>query len=191
MTLVVDRTGADNENHSDTADGGSPGYNETTIKQGKQNPRELFCGYLFLGADVSGTVDDATLTVEDVDFGSGDITTNISGDDSSGSPGTFSSGNSAADRTITTTTVVWDYASTGEEVEVSPDISAVVQELVNSYTTLTNLGIFVIGDGGTINQHDIESFNSDSTESPLLTLNYTAAAGGAPVGTLLMLGVGR
>lgn len=180
MTLVTDRTGADNENHSDTSDGGFPGYSETSIFQGFVTPRAMHDGYLFLDVNISGTITDAKITVVDLNFGGGAITTDVFGDDNSGSPGVFSSGDSSADRTATTTSVTWDYDPGSESVEDSPDLAGILDELITSYTTLVNLAIFVINDGAGAN-HDIFSFSNDSAKSPLLTVNFTAAGGAAGI----------
>ena len=181
MTLVVVRVGADNENHQDTLDGGSPGYTEAPINHGFLSPRAIYNGSLFSSVGISGTVDDAKVTFQDVNFGAGGaVNTDISGDDASGSPGTFSSGDSSADRTITTTVITWDHTPPSGTTFDTPELKTIIQELVDSYTTLTNMGIFVINDG-TGAFHDIESFTSDSTAAALATVNYTAAAGGGGI----------
>lgn len=192
MTLVSVRTTQQDADVTDSDDGGFPVYDATgPLVFGTVTPRDIGVALLFEGINVSGTVDDAKITFEDSNFGAGgQVETNITGDDSSGSPGVFSDGDGPWERTETTTSVVFNYTPPSGTTYDTPALEAIFQELVNSYTTLTNAGIFVKGDGGSTLNHDSESFDDDSAKAPLLTLNYTAAAGGADHRALLLMGVG-
>lgn len=176
MTLVSVRVASANANHSDTDDGGSPGYTEDPNLMGFLSPRNLHVGWLLLDVDITGVVIDALIRVKDQDFGSGgQISGLVSLDDNSATPGSFSSGDSSADRPHSTFTVLWQYTASGGEIEDSTDFAEGVNELRTSFGDLTNLGVFYINDD-TGSFHDIENFTTDSANAALLVLNFTDAS---------------
>ena len=177
MVNVNQRTATGIEDVVDTSDGGFPGFDsDGPLHIGFIDPRAIYTGCRFPSVNISGTVDDADLTFKDLDFGTGtpDVLTDIFCEDVSGSPGVWSDGDGPPDRATTTASVTWDYQVGGDATVTTPDFASVVQELVDSFTTVTHLHVVILGNSAG-NTHDVDDFETDAATCPLLDLNYTAA----------------
>lgn len=173
MVNILQRTLAGVADVHDTS-GGFPDYVEGgPLNVGYLDPRAIFTGLRYTTVGISGVCNDAVVKVIDADFGTTEtVLADIHCEDDSGSPGTWSSGDSPPDRTLSTASVTWDYEAGGAATVTSTDFAAVVDELIASYTTITNLHVVILSNaaGGF---HDVEDFESDPTKSPQLDLNYT------------------
>lgn len=140
-------------------------------------------GMRFLGANIpsGATVDDADITLTNSAFEGDSNTTDIYCEDS-GTPATFSSGSTPADRTKTSASVAWALASDGApgDTRTTPDLVTIVQEVVDGNSGATDLVFIVVGRAS--NDYNIwDSYDGSPTTAPLLDLNYTAGAGGGEV----------
>ena len=123
------------------------------------------------------TINSATLTFNPNVSDTSDVNTKIYGIDEDDTAD-FSS--DPTGRTKTSANVDWDFTSTTQDVvEVSPDISTVVKEIVDrgGWSSGNDMGFLILNDNTPDNTPDddfntFDSYDGDSAKAPLLDVNY-------------------
>lgn len=120
-----------------------------------------------------------------------DVRTIIRADDAD-NPSVPSSASDAAGRTRTTAGVDWDPSVWAANTDYdSPDISAVIQEIVDrpGWTSGNNLLILWDDDGSTAGDHRVNAYSWDDATAPAPKLTVEVG-GGAFVGWGIPMGIG-
>jgi len=96
-------------------------------------------------------------------------------------------------RTLTTATVNWDLGTTvgsvTNDVATTPDLSSILQEIVDrGGWTNNNDVVFIFKDGSVTNRRTFESYEGEPENSPHLFFSYTEA-GGAVIKDVIGLGM--
>ena len=100
-------------------------------------------------------------------------------------------------RPRTTASVVWNSPTwtTGSvnDVHSSADLSSIVSEITgqSGWVSGNSLAFFVTVDSGTNITREAESFDGDSSEAPILTIDYSTASAAVPEpSTFAIMGLG-
>lgn len=137
----------------------------------------------FTGITASGTIDTAYIQI-DGNNGSGASTPlmKVHAVDEADPAAPTSYSEFDADP-ITTAGVDWDERWTSGSTFQSPDISTVIQELIDTYTLDNNAVIIQIRDDGTAasNYNKCVSYDGAPGSAPALYIEYTEAAAGLPI----------
>ena len=157
---------------------------------------DLECWMLF-SSGVSGlsgvTIDSALLTVRAGSAGSlGSPLTKIFAEDSA-SPGAPTTESGHAALTRTSAGVDWDTTFTPNIDNVAPDITAVIQELADSYDP-SGIQLLLDDDGSSqasSNYLTIRTVNFSSSLAPRLVIIHSTAPAGAIASRRLLSGTGR
>ncbi len=118
-------------------------------------------------------------TVDETDSGSTNLT--FYAEDIDNAPVFSSSNGDITSRTKTNASVDWANVPAWNSVGASgsdqqtPDISAIIQEVVNRSGWLSGNSIVVVVDG--VGERTAESFNGDSANAPLLVVEYNSSLG--------------
>lgn len=202
MTTISKRTAASTD---DAYDDNTPwpSYSATgTLIIGNADGDTLWTGVRITGVNIAAgsTINSCTLTVVRPSWdGAGNEDVGVFFEEAA-SPATFSSSDTPYDRgnggaTLTTATINWVLGADGGpgDVEVSPDLKTLLQEVVDDVgAQLNDIVILTSGNVSTA-RAVISSFDSAPLEAPLLDIDYTAGGGGgAPARRrrLGLLGVG-
>jgi len=100
-------------------------------------------------------------------------------------PVTFSSSNNIYDRTRSTGAIGWNINWSGGETNVpTPDLSAIIQEVVNSESGINDLVLILEINGSSAQEAEIMTFESGSAKAVRLVINYndTGDGGGSGYG---------
>lgn len=187
MTTISKRVSASTDDARDD-NTAWPGYSATGVLfVGNADADTLWSGMRFTGINIpaGSTINSCTLTLERPDWsGAGNENVNVYMEEAA-SPLTFSSTNSPWDRgnggaTLTTATVNWLLGPDNGpgDIETSPDLSALLQEILDDLGTQVN-DIVILTRGNTPTAHAVvASYDTDPTSAPLLDIDYTAGSGG-------------
>ncbi len=153
--------------------------NSTTVKF-KDDSNNDWNGLRFNGITIpsSATITSAYLYLTSTDSRSNtpaDIT--IYGQDGTSTPSTFaaSSGNLTS-RSRTTANVLWSLGIWTTDTESqSPDLSSIVQEIINDQSGLSNGSIAFLLEGINSQERRGYSWDNDPTFAPRLVINYTVS----------------
>ncbi len=184
MTTISQRVAASADDAHDTVGGGFPGYSHTEVfvYTGESGTNVIDTGFRWvLGTPIpaGSTINSATVSIKDRDFGVGTAyTVDLHCEDSGASPATFSSGSSPNDRALTAASVAWLLDAAGDAVDVSPSFAAALQEIVDSYGQINNIVAIMKGRASNDNVNDWDSWDGDSAAAALLEVDYTAGGGG-------------
>lgn len=133
----------------------------------------------FLNVDINGTINSAGIRLRSSAIQSNTVNLRISAEDAANptAPGSIADANA---RVITTAVVDWTPGNwTSGPYFESPDISAIIQELVDSFTYdgTQAINIFVKNNASADNQfRQARSYDHDSVNSPpILRIDYTPA----------------
>lgn len=121
------------------------------------------------------TINTATITVDVEDTVNDDPNENIYGNDVDNA-GTFTSTNSdISGRARTTAVVEWTATGVGAGTEVSPDISTVIQEIVNRAGWVSGNAIALIFDHLGTTNFAFTSYDGSTTLAAKLDITYTVS----------------
>ena len=141
----------------------------------------------------AATISSASLQVNPGVTSSASCGTSIVGiaNDNAAAPANFSDAN-APSGGLTTATVSWTFGAwTAGTWDTSPDISTVIQEIINRAGWSSGNALVVEGRYVTVSSYRQGStYDSSSTVAPKLDITYTAGGGGTTVKTLAATGVG-
>ena len=146
---------------------------------GFHSPGEQIVGIRFLDVEIpeNATIQSAYIEFEVDETSSDTASLSISGQ-AADNPGTFTSDNyNISTRSKTTSSVVWspDAWDTEDEKHQTPDLSSVVQEIVDrGGWTSGNAMAFLIGGSGT---RTAEAVDGEPDEAPLLVIEYEELSG--------------
>lgn len=182
MTTVEYSSAASNQDANEN-NSGAVAINSTTALVDAVN--EYF-GYYFAGVTIpnGATINVAYVTIY-VPTGTLDEPQHTIWFEGGSAPGVFTTVSfSISGRTPTTATVVWDNANLGAPGYFNtPSLVAIIQELMASYSYAAGAPMVMVIQGGADGTRDLESrfwdFDSSTTYSAKLHIEYTAASGGS------------
>lgn len=134
------------------------------------------------------TINSATVTIDIVGTANDDIDGTIWGNDVDDAAN-FVTEADVTSRTQTTASVAWTQAAAGAGSEVSPDITSIIQEIVDrgGWASGQALCILLFGDNAALQSCTLDD---GTATGAILDIDYTAPAGGLPERGA-MRGVGR
>jgi len=152
---------------------------EADVKFGKLNANDD-AGLRFTNLNIP---ENATITSAFMYWDNGESSKAKSGSvqiyaENSGTPATFSSNfPDISNRTKTTNSVTYDISwSGGETNQQTPDLSAVVQEVVDNNNGLTDFAFILVENGSSNDELKIISYDDVPAQSALLEVNYEEEA---------------
>lgn len=202
MTTVSKRTAAGSD---DAVDDNSewPGYADTgTVIIGNADAQTLWAGLRFTGVNIpsGSTINSCTLSVHRPDWtGAGGEDVDVFFEEDA-APATFSSSDTPYDRAnggaaLTAASVNWVMgADNGPgDLEVSPDLKTVLQEVVDDIGVQLDDIVLLLRGNVASAPGFFSSYDTSPTDAPLIDIDYTAGAGGGGAvrrRRLSLLGVG-
>lgn len=129
----------------------------------------------------ASTISAATLTVDVNALTYDDPDVDIWGEDTDDAAAFTTASNNISGRTATTAVVQWTASSVGTGAEVSPDISSIIQEIVNRAGWASGNDLALILKGRSTNPFRFNAYDSGAGAFAVLDVTYTAPGSGQPM----------
>lgn len=174
----------DDDAEENTANG-NVGLTSSDLEITEDGTKIQLVGVRFSGLNIppGATIQSSWIQFTVDEIGAGASSVNIAGEASDNAPAFSNSNGNISSRTLTGASVVWaipDWNTVGESGanQQSPDLSAVIQEIVSrpGWTTTSALALILSGSG----DRTAESFNGSASGAPVLHVEYAVSGNIAP-----------
>jgi len=180
-TVVIGKIATGNDDAEQNLSTGSVGLTSTDIELGADGANNQLVGLRFnnLAIPQGATIESASLIFQIDEATSGATNVTISAEDTNNASAFSTSTNNLSNRTKTSATTSWNNISAWTAVgttETTPDISAVIQEVVNrpDWSSGNSMVIFIQGTGSRI----AESYNGAPGNPIELSIGYCGSTTG-------------
>ena len=168
------RINAGSDDAEESVSSGAITTTSTDLELAVDGATSQLVGMRFNGVAIpsGATITSAYIEFETDAAQTGNCNLNIQGEDAD-NPGTFTSVDKISTRTRTTTSVAWNPPdwNTVDEKHQSPDISNIIQEIINRAGWADGNSLVLIIDG--TGRREAESYEGEAAAAPLLVVNYT------------------
>ncbi len=169
------------DGHEDGGKAGPVDLDHHDVKFGKAGDDPASFRFKGLNLPSGSTIDSAFMYIkngEDKGGKADQSSVDIYAQDIANPPTLVNQNNNISNRTLTTNNVKFDIDWQSNDVAVTPDLSSIVQELVDSYGNIDSIAFIVQSNGDSDDEIKVVSYDEDINEAAQLSVYYSSLGSG-------------